>query len=158
MTGLTTFTTSYLRAGAINWNNVVNYVTFGSTRTDAGVAITGSHITQVYVSSLTATWVALPGGSGNTGYVLEASLTDFGAVVASSITTDVALSTLSFNIGTLNPDTTYFVRVGALYNGATTYATPSLSTSTLTNLLTPSVLSVSSRTVTAGWPAFDTGS
>src|SRR5262249_55168595 len=37
--------------------------------------------------------------------------------------------------GVLNPNTTYFVRVGALYNGATTYSTV-LATATLTTLIT----------------------
>src|SRR5260370_795103 len=59
----------------------------------------------------------------------------------------------------LNPDTTSFLKVGSLWNGATSYtlSVPS-STSTLTNLISPSVLSVTSNTVTAGWPAFAVGS
>ena len=39
--------------------------------------------------------------------------------------------------GTLNPDTTYYVRAGALWSGTTSYAnTVPASTSTLTNLIT----------------------
>src|SRR4029077_12594936 len=41
---------------------------------------------------------------------------------------------------------------------ATSYSGTQPSTSTLTNFLTPSVLSVSSFSVTAGWPAFAVGS
>src|SRR5206468_6559141 len=45
-------------------------------------------------------------------------------------------TTFTFNLGTLTPDTTYFVRVGALFSEATSYAnTVPQSTSTLANLL-----------------------
>src|ERR1019366_8697186 len=53
---------------------------------------------------------------------------------------------------------TYFLKVGSVFNGATSYSVTQPSTSTLTNFLSPSVLSVSSITVTAGWPAFASGS
>src|SRR5208283_904701 len=67
-------------------------------------------------------------------------------------------TTLTFNYGTLNPNTTYYIRVGSLWNGSTDYAlTAPQSTSTLTNLINPSVLSVSSTTVQAGWAAFAVG-
>src|ERR1019366_8658311 len=95
---LTPFTTYYLRAGAINWNGVVNYITLGSTRTDAGAAPGAPSFTAVYVSSLTVTYGAL--GSGQ-GYELDASTsgTDFFPVQASSITADNGLSTLAFYYG-----------------------------------------------------------
>src|SRR5204863_6824316 len=60
-------------------------------------------------------------------------------LAASSATTNGNLTDLSFNLGALAPNTTYFVRVGALYNGATSYAdTVPASTSTLTSLITGS--------------------
>src|SRR5439155_25066946 len=112
-----------------------------STRTDAGSASFPTRRSSDLVSSLTVTYGTV---SNSQGYQLDASTSsiDFFPVKASSITTSNALNTLSFNLGTLNPDTTYFVRIGALYNGATTYnMVTQPSTSTLTNLISPSVLS-----------------
>ena len=57
----------------------------------------------------------------------------------------------------LDPDTTYWFKAGSLFSGATNYA-PAVSSATWTNFISPSVLSVSSLTVTAGWPAFATQS
>src|SRR5262249_19711018 len=59
----------------------------------------------------------------------------------------------------LNPDTTYWLKVGSLFNGGTNYnLTIPQSTSTLTNLISPSVLAVSSITVQAGWAGVSGGS
>jgi hypothetical protein len=158
VSGLTTNTAYYFRVGGTNWNNVANFVLVGPVTTGAGPAPTNPLITAVYVSSLTVTWGSVTSFSG---YSLEASTgawpnTFTGNV--SSVTTNGSATTLTFNLGTLNPDTTYFIRVGSLWNGATTYSATQPSTSTLTNLINPSVLSVTSNTVTAGWPAFAVGS
>src|SRR5262249_34350164 len=154
ISGLTPFTTYYLRAGAINWNNAVNYVTFGSTRTDAGPAPSPVNVSAVYITSATITYGTV---AGSQGYELDASSTNFttGAVLSSS-TASNALGTLT--VFGLSPDTTYYFRVGSLWNGATSYA-PSVptSTSTLTNYISPSTLGVSSTTIQAGWPAFAVG-
>src|SRR4029077_12878153 len=48
--GLTPYTTYYLRAGAINWNSVVNYITFGSTMTNVGNAPSPVNIANVYIT------------------------------------------------------------------------------------------------------------
>src|SRR5207253_6654655 len=55
---------------------------------------------------------------------------------------------------------TYFVRIGALYNGATTYInTVPSSTSTLASLVTNSqIYQVFSTSITANWTAFSGGS
>src|SRR5437879_12294812 len=60
----------------------------------------------------------------------------------------------------LAPDTTYFVRIGALYNGATTYiATVPSSTSTLASLVTNGqVYQVFATSITANWFTFSSGS
>src|SRR5205807_2305856 len=93
ISGLTPFTTYYLRAGAINWNSAVNYVTFGSTRTDAGPAPSPVTIAAVYITSATVTYGTV---SGSQGYELDASSTNFaGGVTLSSITTSSALSSLT---------------------------------------------------------------
>src|SRR5205807_7880741 len=54
------------------------------------------------------------------------------------VTTNTSATTLTVSsAANLAPDTTYFVRIGALYNGATTYiATVPSSTSTLASLVT----------------------
>src|SRR5205807_6087291 len=74
ISGLTPFTTYYLKAGAINWDSVVNYVTFGSTRTDAGPAPSPVNITNVYVTSITVNYGTV---GGSQGYELDASSTNF---------------------------------------------------------------------------------
>ena len=68
------------------------------------------------------------------------------------MTTDNSVASLT--VQGLNPDTTYYLKVGSLFSGATSYSATQPSTSTLTNLLTPSVFGVSSNTVTVNWPAF----
>src|SRR5262249_41839737 len=141
--------------GAVNWDNVVNYITFGSTRTDSGASPAPANITAVYVSSIAVTYSTI---AGSQGYELDASSTNFvGGVIKSSITTLGSVNSLT--VQGLNPDTTYWLKVGSLFNGGTNYTlTIPPSTSTLTNLLAPSVFSVSSTTVSGAWPAFAVGS
>jgi len=157
--GLQVATTYYVRAGAINWNNVVNYAAIGSTMTSSGPAPTNVQITAVYVSSITATWSA---ESGANGYSLEASTAAWpnsyvGNV--SSVTFDASRSTLTFNLGQLAANTTYFVRVGSLWNGATSYPlTPLPSTSTLTTpITTEQYYQVNMTSVAVSWAAFGIG-
>src|ERR1017187_6438945 len=153
ISSLSPYTTYYLRAGAVNWNSVVNYITFGSTMTSAGLAPTSVQVLSVYITTAAVGWVQV---AGSGGYELDASSTNFvGGVVMSSVTPSVALSTLT--VQGLIPDTTYWFKAGSLWNGATTYAS-AVSSVTYTNFLSPSVLRVSSLTVTAGWPAFSVGS
>src|ERR1019366_3581698 len=153
--GLTPFTTYYLRVGGINYNNVRNFTTIGSTQTLSGGAVTSPAITQVYVSSLTVTWT--DPAQTTTGYDVEAStMNNFTGTIITTATTNITASTLTFNLGQLAANTTYFVRVGALYSGSTVYAnTVPSSTSTLTSLITvDQIYQVFSRSVTANWPAF----
>jgi hypothetical protein len=130
---LNAYTTYYFRVGGINWNNMVNYTSLASTQTLAGGPPVTPHLTGVFISSMAVSWTDT---TDTSGYDIEASLTDFGGLVASSSTADVARSSLTFNAGTLSANTTYFVRVGALFNGATVYATPSVSSATLTDFIT----------------------
>src|SRR4029077_17567072 len=110
--------------------SVINYVTFGSTMTTAGVAPSPVTIAAVYITSITVNYGTV---GGSNGYELDASTSNFlGGVVLSSITTSSSLASLT--VLALSPDTTYFLKVGALYNGATTYSS-TLSTSTLTNFI-----------------------
>src|SRR4029077_2551583 len=95
---------------------------------------------------------------GSQGYELDASSTNFDGtgVILSSITSNSALGGLT--VQALTRDTTYLLKVGSIFGAATSYSTTQPSTSTLTNFLNPSVLSVSSFSVTVGWPAFTVGS
>src|SRR4029077_1701483 len=81
----------------------------------------------------------------------------FTGVIFSSVT---SASLTSLTVGTVSPlaaNTTYYLRIGALYNGATTYS-GTLSSSPLTNLLSGSQFAgVSSFTVTANWVPFSSG-
>ena len=159
MTGLATNVTYNLRVGGLNWNNVPNYVTpAGSPATTvAGGAPTSPLITNVYVSSLTATWGSVASPSG---YSLEVStMSNFTGTIISSVTPNGTSMGLSFNPGQLSANTTYFARVGALYNGATSYAlTTPQSTSTLTSpITTEQYYLVNTTSVTVNWAAFGTG-
>src|SRR5262249_17741731 len=120
---------------------------------DAAAAPNPVTITNVSITSITVTYGTV---SGSSGYELDASSTNFtDGVVYSSVTLSPQSSVLS--VLSLSPDTTYWLKVGSLSNGATSYANAQ-STSTLTNLLAPSTLGVTSNTVTAAWPAFSVGS
>src|SRR5437868_2174226 len=113
--GLTPYTTYYLRAGAINWQDVVNYVTFGSTLTSAGAAPSPVTLANVYITSITVTYGTV---AGSNGYELDASSTNFaGGVTLSSATTVNGLGSLT--VMGLIPDTTYYLKVGSLWNSAT---------------------------------------
>ena len=68
-----------------------------------------------------------------------------GAYRVTSVTTDGNVTTLTFNNGQLTANTTYFVRVGSLWSGTTSYAnTNPSSTSTLTNLILGRMVRLSS--------------
>src|SRR2546429_235805 len=115
--------------------------------TNAGLAPSPVNISNVYVTSITVNYGTV---GGSVGYELDASTTNFNGtgVVLSSITTNNALASLT--VLALSPDTTYFLKVGSLWNSATTYTGTQPTTSTLTNLISPSVLSATSNTATAG--------
>src|SRR6185312_915680 len=154
--GLTPFTTYYLRAGAFNYNDVLNFANVLSTQTLPGAAPGAPTITAVHLTSMTVTYATV----GNSmGYELDAStMSTFAPVTTSSTTTDHTLGTLAFNVGTLDPNTTYYVRIGALYNGATNYSLSDPSTSTLAdapqNVL---IYEVDSTSVTLNWTTFTAG-
>src|SRR5207253_9439536 len=93
-------------------------------------------ISAVYLSTITATWTTVP---NVTGYDVEAStMANFTGVRSEERRAGKAASTLTgSSAANLAPDTTYFVRIGALYNGATmNIATVPSSTSTLASLVT----------------------
>ena len=116
------------------YNNQVGTSTFYSTGTVNAIG-NAQTIASVSTYSITANWpVALLGS----GYELDASTaSDFSGVVYSSITVSTAVTTLV--LGTSSPlssNTTYYVRVGTLLSGTTSFVnTIPASTSTLANLV-----------------------
>ena len=157
VTGLAAYTTYYFRVGALNWDNVANYTVMSATRTIEGPAVSKPLITSAFVSTLTATWTPAP---NTTGYDVEAStMANFTGTIISSVTTNTLAATLSYNPGDLAANTTYFVRIGALYNGTTIYInTVPSSTSTLTSpITTQQYYQVFITSVTVNWAAFGTG-
>src|SRR5678815_5251425 len=160
VTGLTSNVAYNLRAGALNWYQVPNYVTpTGSPATTAaGRAVGSPAITSVYITTMTATWTSSP--DPVTGYDVEASTaSNFTGQIITTVTTNTSALTLTFNSGQLTANTTYFVRIGALFGGATTYIdTVPPSTSTLTNLITTQqYYQVNVTSVVVNWTPFGTG-
>src|SRR5205807_932128 len=141
------------------WNNATNYVSIDSTRTNSGWAVGSPAISAVYLSTITATWTTVP---NVTGYDVEAStMSNFTGTIFTTATTNTSAITLTVSsAANLAPDTTYFIRIGALYNGATTYiATVPSSTSTLASLVTNGqVYQVFATSITANWFTFNSGS
>src|SRR5207302_7200704 len=127
--------------------------------TTSGGAVGSPAISAVYLSTITATWTTVP---NVTGYDLPAStIAHSTGVLFTTVTTNTRATTLTVSsAANLAPDTTYFVRIGALYNGATTYAnTVPASTSTLASLVTNSqIFQVFSASITANWTTFTGGS
>ena len=120
---LTNGTVYYLRvrpAGyAIATVTPNNWALLSSTTTLPGSTPINPLITNVYASSMTVAWGAAVSG---TGYTLDASTaSDFSGTVISSVTNSISITTLTFNTGQLMTNTTYFVRVGGLFGGATGY-------------------------------------
>ena len=86
--------------------------------------------------------------------MLEAyDASDYLNLVTSSATANGNATALTFNAGSLSANTTYWLKVGALYNGATSYGfTAPVSTSTLTSLITGTQFyNVMATSVTVNW-------
>jgi hypothetical protein len=157
VSGLTPGTSYYVRLGAFNWNNVPNFTSLGSTMTAVGSSGAGpvSPVPVLITSgTIQGSW-SKPGS--NLGYVMELSTSaGFLVPIYSSITTDDRQTNLT--VASLTSNTTYFMRVGALYAGSTSYvAIPGGSVITLSDDLTGTqIISTSSSTVSAAWNALGT--
>jgi len=155
VTGLGSFTTYYFRVGGTNWNNVNNYLSAGSTRTLAGAPPVNPIISAVYITSITASWTLV---SSTMGYKVDASTaSNFTGTLFSSITTSTQSAVLSPQ--SLSANTTYYLRVGAVYPGTTSYAnTVPSSLSTLTNLVSAvQIYQVFGTSVTLNWAGLGAG-
>src|SRR4029077_20465957 len=91
--GLASFTTYYLRAGAINWDSVVNYVIIPATQSLSAGAPVNPVISAVYITTLTVTWTTVP---NTTGYEIDASTAaNFTGTIFSSVTANTSATTLT---------------------------------------------------------------
>lgn len=130
ITSLAAHTTYYLRVGGLNVGGAANFSTLLPLQTLAGGPPLATTIQNVSSSTISLGWT---GVSDITGYNIQASTaSDFSGTLFSTVTT--SLVSVGLTVGgtsPLAPNTTYYLRAGALYNGATTYAT-TLSTPTLT--------------------------
>lgn len=140
---------TYLRVGGLNWNDVPYFTTWVSTITLPGPPPATPTFTAVYASSISLTW---GGVTPDVGYSAEASTgASFTPIARSSVTTDVALSTLT--IQSLMANATYYLRVGSLYDDTTAYAnTVPASTITVAAVPTGGAFdNVSPSSITASW-------
>ncbi|HAM36075.1 MAG TPA: hypothetical protein DCP85_09155 [Elusimicrobia bacterium] len=122
LTGLVAETTYYLFVDARNWDNASSgYAALGSTATLATPKPPpgAPWISAVHVSSITVSWTSV--GSG--GYELDASTdVNFTGVLSSSVTADGGAGFLTALSPALTPNTTYYLRAGALWGATTSYA------------------------------------
>jgi len=125
--GLAAEATYYFRVASLNWNSRSNYISLGSTKTVAyiGAPPNDARVSLVRVSSVTLAWVPV----NSDGYVAQASTAaDYSGAIYSSSTSSGGSSALSI-LG-LDPNTTYYMHVGAIWGQTTSYAEAG-STSTL---------------------------
>jgi len=117
--GLDANTTYYLRVGSLNRAGAVQFAFAAATATRANPPVSPS-TTSVQITSMSVSWSAPAFGAE--GYALEASPNaDFSPPLLSSRTPNGTLTELA--VGGLDPNTTYYLRVGALnHNGVADYA------------------------------------
>ncbi len=118
LAGLAPNTTYYLRLGTLNWEYTPNYTVLSSTRTGFPAPPAGVTLANIWSSSASVNFT--PGIAAG-GHVAEASVYRFfSTVYKSSATPNPSASNLV--IAGLDPNTTYYFRAGALYNGTTIYS------------------------------------
>src|SRR5205823_1926858 len=96
--GLTNNVSYALRAGAVNWDGVINYTSLGNRTTPAGPPVNNPMIYAVYQTSVIAQWATVP---SVTGYDDEASTdSNFNGTIFSTVTADVTAGQLT--VGTVS--------------------------------------------------------
>ncbi len=119
LTGLRPNTPYNLRLGTLNWTDTPSYSDLPATQTLMPAPPSGVILGEVWQSSATVNFAGIPGGDS---YTLEASTHEFfNYIQRSSATFDAGVTTLTVNA--LDPNTRYYFRMAALYNGATVYTT-----------------------------------
>jgi len=109
LNGLNPNTLYYFRHGSI-FNGATSYIeTLPYYKYTLPNYVSGANISGVYISSITLSWIPVTCN----GYRIEASTaTDFSGVIFSSSTLDQNISSLS--IFSLNPNTSYYLRIGSI--------------------------------------------
>lgn len=106
----------YLRIATLNWTKTPNFSVLPETLTAIAGALVSVPIADIRQTSVAVSFASL----ASDGYVLEASTASyFNPIYRSSSTTDASASGLA--VTGLDPNTPYYFRAGALYNGATVY-------------------------------------
>ncbi|GAB4028454.1 MAG: hypothetical protein Fur0012_00840 [Elusimicrobiota bacterium] len=140
-------TSYYLRLGTFNRSMTVNYSPILTTLTLTPPAVSSAYISTKTYNSVTVTY-----STGNTdGYVMEASLNEFfTSIAASSVTSISSISTLT--ISALSVNTSYYFRLGSLFQGSTVYNYSPGSAYTLTPIpVSPSLSSVFISSINLNW-------
>ena len=131
VSGLLRNTTYFFRAASLNWSGGESgWVSISSISTLAPLpSAAASLFTGVWADSVSVQWTGLPASpqeQSGEGYVVEASSTDFGALLpvessfASSATPNLSLTALQ--VSGLDLANTYYFRVGSLnWNGVPNY-------------------------------------
>ncbi|OVE78468.1 hypothetical protein BVX98_00070, partial [bacterium F11] len=145
-------TTHYFRVKAVNHNNLsTSFTTLGSTSTWANVA-SSPDFSNIYLSSITVEW-NIPTG-GTEGYILEASSTNFNGsgTVHSSQTLNGQITQLTVLSPILDPNTTYYFRLGSFNWNQVNNFTNFGATSTLANVpVSTNIVTVYVSSVTVNW-------
>ncbi|OGS08010.1 MAG: hypothetical protein A2270_01795 [Elusimicrobia bacterium RIFOXYA12_FULL_51_18] len=145
LSGLDPNTTYYYTVGTINLTGVMN--SDNVIRNFTTLAVQPHNLQLISASTQTATlgWTALPAGPSSAtalGYQLEASSNDFGGgTVLTTTTYDITNNTLTLQ--DLDPNTTYYFRVGTLNRASISNYSTRFSTITLSVPLSPGLPAIS---------------
>ncbi|MBI4352048.1 MAG: fibronectin type III domain-containing protein [Elusimicrobia bacterium] len=116
--GLAPNTTYYLRLGTLNWERTPNFTVLPPAKTGFPGPPGSAALDNIWSSSAA---VSFTPGIAAEAHLAQASLYRFfTSIQASSVTLNPAAAGLA--IAGLDPNTTYYFRVGALYNGTTIYS------------------------------------
>jgi hypothetical protein len=153
-------TTYYFRVASLNHNGVAGpFTTLGTTMTlIGGPSTVDPTFLAVHFTSMTVAW----GATGNNGYRVEASSTNFGVllpggVVIASETLVAAETSLTLLSPALLADTTYYIRAAAfnplLVPGPYTALGTSATLANAPVALADSYLEIFASSITANWAA-----
>jgi hypothetical protein len=160
--GLAPNTTYFFWLWTANYKPNWSAVSDGATVATLAAGVSSSQVLSISTFSTSVGWAAFPASPASfsaEGYELDASSTNFGAlvpggVVYSSVTTAIAASTLT--LAGLDPNTTYYYRVGSLnWAGALDYVSAG-SSSTLAvapTAVSPPFLGIYPSSLTVNWAA-----
>ncbi|MFC1522286.1 fibronectin type III domain-containing protein [Elusimicrobiota bacterium] len=151
--GLSGNATYYFRGASYNWNlELSSYSVMGSTLTEVSYSPQNLLVSEVLITSITASWDPLDPGPDS--YILEASSMDFDATATVYSSATISTNVVTLTVESLTPNTTYYLRSGAVWSGETFYSN---SISTPTFALPPVApfffTAVYESSVTVAWEA-----